>query len=111
MKASTLNDLGGKCEEKNQDQIVGPDPDRGPGMVSASLSDDGKSICLNENTVRMHRTGLPISKPIEIGNNPAARTLNFSSFKKCPCCGCIWVKIAGYEGYYDTTTKKPCRHH
>lgn len=39
MKASAINDIGGKSETKDHDQIGGPELDQNPEMVRASLSD------------------------------------------------------------------------
>lgn len=110
MKADALNDLRGKSETKDHDQIVGQELGGGPWLALVSLSEDGKSICMIDNTGRWHCADIPIPEPVDTGGHPAVRRLMPSSSNTCPNCGCIKIVIAGMIMYYDPIKKQLCGH-
>lgn len=112
MKTSTLIDGGGKSKGRDDEQFISPELSMDPGMIRASLSDDGKSIRITDKAGRKSIVSLPVStKPFDTRKNPAVRLLAYGSPDICPCCGCLRIVIDGMEIYYDPRTGQLCSHH
>ena len=110
MKANALNDLGGKSETMIYDQTSDLELGGGAWLTLVYLSDDGKSICLIDKTGRSSCAVIPISEPVENGEQSVLRTLMKKSIVTCPYCKCVQIVIAGQIMYYDPVKKQLCGH-
>ncbi len=110
MKRSALNELMGKSETKDHDQNFGTEFDIDPEAVRVSFSDDGKSICLLDKIGRRLFVDIPVPKPVESGNHPAAKMLMPSSITLCPRGICWRMEIDGQIMYIDPNTWDICHH-